>query len=144
MNNEVFSYSEFKKANEQRVSILDYLHAVFVSSSLRPDVAYSFQCIFHPTFVEIDGGLYLKELFDESKYQEYQAQKMPQNEIQLWMNLIEITGVFDGISIERALDFAESLSFVWNLQVDHRDGSAAGKARVIHEHEFGEVYVTID
>ncbi|WP_321902716.1 hypothetical protein [Paraburkholderia tropica] len=64
-------------------------------------------------------------------------------EAQAWINLIEVTGIFEGISFEKAKDLAATLAVAWDARIEKLFPDEATRATVIVEEELGEVYVTI-
>ena len=62
---------------------------------------------------------------------------------QFWMNLLEITGLFDELPTDKAMFIAEVLATSWNSKMATEFGSVLNPARAIRDDETGEVFVTI-
>lgn len=59
------------------------------------------------------------------------------------MNLLEISGVFDELSPEQAMEVALIVSESWNSKLLKEFGAEHAVARRIYDEETGEVFVTI-
>ena len=59
------------------------------------------------------------------------------------MNLLEITGVFDELPTEQAMEVALVISESWNSKIFKEFGAGYAVARRIYDEETGEVFVTI-
>jgi hypothetical protein len=143
---EVFSLSRFLAANpDKNLSSIDYLHAVFKLYELPDDFLLCMARLFSPDFIIVDGLVFLSEKFELDTYKKCLDEGKSPSEIQLWLNLIEVTGLFEGIEVENALSLAHSIETMWNQKIrSHDDNEAKGVARVIYEKDDGEIFVTID
>ncbi|BEU26067.1 hypothetical protein [Paraburkholderia sp. 22B1P] len=92
-----WKYDEFVAANDGRFSVLDFIHAVSKAVSLPGDFAICMGHLFAPEMVMFDGVIVLSEWFDENRYQRYRNDGMQRGEAQAWINMVELTGIFDGI-----------------------------------------------
>ncbi|GLK89770.1 hypothetical protein [Pseudomonas turukhanskensis] len=139
-----FTYEQFLESNSgMRKNGFDYLQLVSKATSLPADFFRYLAILFSPEFVMRDEKIYLLETFDDQAYAEYKQSGMPDAELQFWMNLVEITGVFDVLGTDDALHFAGTLAKAWNLKLTSEFGEGVEKARVIHDEDTGEVFVTI-
>ena len=144
-DNEIFTLSDFLAANPgKKLGVSDYLHAVFKIGALPIDVLLSFVRFFWPAFDVVDGRIYLSESFDSAKKSEYLADGKDLNEVQLWLNLTEITGIFEDIELGDAQKIATIIAQIWNGKILSEIGNVEDSARVIFEEDEGEVFVTID
>lgn len=144
-NNELFNLSDFLAANPgKKLGASDYLYAVFKVGALPVDVLLSFVQFFWPAFKVVDGRIYLSDSFDSTKYFEYMVDGREQNEVQFWLNLTEITGIFEDIDLENAQEVATIIAQIWNGKIRSELGDIEDYARVILEEDEGEVFVTID
>lgn len=143
-NENLFSLDEFLSVNQpKKLSEVDYLHAIFKLAGLPIDLLLCFIKLLMPEFKVFDGLVFLNTSFDLNAYKIYLLEGKSIGEIQLWINLVEITGVFEDIEEDDAVQLANAIVDIWNLQLD-KDIIGLGKARVIHSKEEGEVFVTID
>ncbi len=143
----LFTLEDFLLANKpKKLTEIDYVHAVYKLADLPIDLFFCFTKLLIPEIRIIEGSIFLDEYFDLDTYKLYLSEGKSSSEIQLWMNLIEITGVFEGVKENEAVRIAHTIIEAWNLKlqkaVDNEKGM--GKARVIHDQENGEVFVTID
>lgn len=144
-NNELFNLADYVAANpDKKLNVTDYLHAVFKMGALPIDVLLSFVKFFWPALDVVDGRIYLSESFDSVKYSEHLANGRGLDEVQLWLNLTEITGIFEDVDINDALEIASIIAKIWNEKIRSEIGSIKDSARVIFEEDEGEVFVTID
>jgi len=144
-SNELFNLADYLAANPgKKLGVTDYLHAVFKMGALPNDVLLSFVKFFWPALDVVDGRIYLSESFDSVKYSEYLANGRGLDEVQLWLNLTEITGIFEDVDIDDALEIASIITKIWNEKIRSEIGAIEDSARVIFEEDEGEVFVTID
>ncbi|MEF1257096.1 hypothetical protein [Vibrio sp. M260112] len=142
--NKPFDFAMFVSANvERRVSGFDYLHAAYKSQELAADFIVWFARLFCPDFKTVDGTVFIAELFDTEHYQELLRNGHSFTQAQYWLNLLEITGLFDDLSTDQAIKFAESLADSWNSKLTKEFGRVSAPARAIYDEETGEVFVTI-
>jgi len=141
--NRSFDFTSFVSANADRsVSGFDYLHAIYKAQELPSDFIVWVSRLFCPEFKTVDGMVFISEMFDSEKYNELLRDGRSSSEIQFWINLLEITGMFDGISSEQAMIVAESIADSWNFKLYKEFGDAFVQARAILD-DTGEVFVTI-
>lgn len=143
-NGESFDFASFVSANpESNISGFDYLHTVYKSQGLAADFILWFAKLFWPEFKIADGLVFVAELFDSERYQALLNGGMRAAEAQFWMNLLEITGLFDDLSSNQAVEIATSLTDSWNAKLHQEVGIPITLARTIYDKETGEVFVTI-
>lgn len=139
-----FDFKSFVAANPgRRISALDYLHAVYRFEGLSDDFVLLFAKMFWPDLKVVEGLVYLSHMFDLERYQELLNEGRKASEVQFWMNLTEITWVFDELSSDDAMIIAKALSKTWNAKMASDFGEISTPARAIHDDETGEVFVTI-
>lgn len=139
-----FDFRSFVLANkEQEVSSFDYLHAIYKSHGLPDDFIIYIAKLFCPEFRVIGGLVFISELFDSKRYKSLLKEGRSAGEAQFWMNLIEITGLFDELSTEDAMSVAESLAACWNAKMGVQFKEVLTPARAIRDDETGEIFVTI-
>ena len=143
-DNKPFDFASFVSANVGRiVSGFDYLHAVYKSQGLAADFILWFARLFWPDFKTVDGIIFVSELFSAERYQELLSNGHSTTQAQFWMNLLEITGLFDDLPTDQAMVIAESLAGSWNSKLQKELGISSTLARAIYDEETGEVFVTI-
>lgn len=141
----LFSFKDFLKSNDNKdLNYLDYLQAVFKVGDLPTDIIFSFFDMMSPTFTVIDDHLFIKEFFVQDEYNEYLSQGKNKDEIQFWLNLVEITGVFESIDLSEAMNLARSLKKMWNCKIQSEELSMYGNARIIEDIDNSEIFITID
>lgn len=139
-----FDFNSFVSANTgQIVTGFDYLHAVYKAHELHVDFISYFTKLFWPDFKVVNGLVFVAELFNTERYQELLNERRGLSEAQFWMNLLEVTGLFDELTTDEAMPIAESLVASWNSKMNSEFGSVSVPARAIRDDETGEVFVTI-
>ncbi|WP_040508356.1 hypothetical protein [Leptospira wolffii] len=139
-----FDFASFVSANSSHyVSGFDYLQIVYKSNSLHTDFIFWFSKLFWPDFKIIDGKVFLQELFDQKYYDELIGAGENDDDIQFWMNLLELTGLFDDLPLGQAIDVSKSLVQCWNSKLSI-DGIVSVRARAIFEEDTEELFITID
>ena len=62
---------------------------------------------------------------------------------QTWLNLVEITGIFDNLSFNDGAEMANIIANGWNNEIA-KQKAGLGKARVIVNSDQAEIFLTID
>lgn len=144
MNDNGFSYADFTAANHDKtVSGYDYLCNVSQSQKLPPDYFYWMAKLYRPDFIVIDGIVFVKEIFDAGNYEELILAGESVKNIQFWLNLLEITGMFPMLSMTQAESVAQAVSATWNDKIKLEFGDGMGLSRVILDSATDEVFVVI-
>ncbi|MEJ0002744.1 MAG: hypothetical protein WDN30_02810 [Pararobbsia sp.] len=90
-----------------------------------------------------DNVVVIAEWFDEARYQEYRSNGMEPDQAQAWINMVELTEIFQGISFDKAKELAVFIASLWNEHIKQRFPNEPITASVILEEDSGEVFVTI-
>ena len=139
-----FDFVSFKAANADRiVTGFDYLHAVYKSQGLAPDFILWLAKLFWPDLKKVDGIVFISELFNADRYNELLGNGHSYTQAQFWMNLIEVTGLFDDLPTDQAIVIAESIANSWNSKLQNEFGISSAPAKAIYDNETEEVFVTI-
>lgn len=139
-----FDYESFAAANiGHQVSTIDYLQVMYKAQNLPPDFVLCFAKLFWPEFKVVDGRVFVAELFDAGVYRDHLSNGQSQAAAQFWLNLLEVTGVFDGLSNEQAIGVAELLTKCWNAKLHDEFDGPYELARVIEDKDTGEIFVVI-
>lgn len=144
-SNDSFSFDSFVLVNTSAVVTgYDYLHTMYKSLGLADDFILWFIKLIWPEFKMVDGLAFVSDMFDDERYQMLLKDGHDAVQAQYWMNLLEITGLFDGLSTENATSVAETLAETWNSKLKIIGGASLNTAKVVYDDETGEVFVTID
>jgi len=143
-NKKSFDFKSFIMANKGKpVFGFDYLHIIYKSLELPTDFISYFSKLFCHDFKVVDGAIFISELFDSEYYQELLKSCQNKTEVQFWMNLLEVTGLFDEMSTDDAMKIAESIASCWNSKINTEFKNVTVSASVICDNDTGEVFVTI-
>jgi hypothetical protein len=143
MTIENWKYDNFVEANSGRFSTLDFIHAVFSKVALPQDFALCMGHLFAPQMVMFDDVVVIAEWFDEARYQEYRRNGMKPDQAQAWINMVELTEIFQGISFGKAKKLAVFIAGSWNERIREKFPDEPTTASVISEGDSEEVFVTI-
>jgi hypothetical protein len=143
MTIENWKYDDFVKANNGRFSALDFIHAVTAKVALPPDFALCMARLFAPTMTIFDNVIIVAEWFDEARYHEYRRSGMKPEQAQAWVNMVELTDIFQGISFDQAQQLAAIITELWNGKLSQNFPHSTTKASAIFEEDSGEVFVTV-
>ncbi|MEF9440913.1 MULTISPECIES: hypothetical protein [Burkholderia] len=143
MNVEDWKYDAFVKANGGKFSVLDFVHAVFAKVSLPQDFTLCMGRFFAPRMIMLDGIIVASDWFDGERYKEYRNSGMSPRQAQPWINMVEITDIFRGISFDNAKDLAALIAGLWDSRIIQNFPDEEARATVILENDAGEVFVTI-
>lgn len=138
-----FNYTEFLGFNEN-VNELDYLHAVWKCVPLPSDFLIKFAQFVWPEFMLVDGKIFLTSTYNDEVYRRALSNEAEVALAQFWTNLLEITGVFNDLELDKANYLAHIVADGWNRKIKAEFPALRDKARVISDAETEEVFVTID
>ncbi|WP_040071207.1 hypothetical protein [Pseudomonas batumici] len=142
--NDTQGYAAFLKANEGRsLSKFEYLYMVMRTSAISNDFYIFFSKLFCPTVVVKGEGYFIEENFDSDRYQECIDQGQTSSEIAGWLNLVEITALFEDMSYEGACALSVIISDCWSVTLAREFPASGFISKVLFEDELGEVYVTL-
>lgn len=138
------SFTLFKAANpDKAVTGFDYLRLIYQLIDAPPDFVVWICKLMQPDFLEIKGRIFLRDGFDANRYDYLISQNHTDDEAQFWSNLLEITGVFEGLGQVEAKEIAEMMVSAWNRKINIEYPAAIGRARVLVDEGAGEVFVGV-
>lgn len=141
--NNNLSFESFKEANKPNFfGDIEYIYTILKIKQLPLDFLFKIVSLVFPSFLELDGCLFLANEFDQKKYEN--LKETTEDNIQFWMNLIEFTSLHEDLSEEVALLLASKIADSWNAKIKYEGIMAKGKARAFKDEEYGEVFLTID
>lgn len=143
MTVENWKYDDFVKANNGKFSALDFIHAVFAKVPLPQDFVLCMSRLFAPQMIMFDGIVVVADWFDEERYKEYRNSGMTPQHAQPWVNMVELTDIFQGISFDSAKELAALIVRLWSDRIRQDFPGEEIKAAIILEEDAGEVFVTI-
>ncbi|WP_321880466.1 hypothetical protein [Paraburkholderia bannensis] len=143
MNIENWRYEDFVSANDGKFSVLDFIHAVTRNVAFPQDFSVCIGHLFAPQMIIFDRVIVAAEWFDEARYQEYRSRGMRSDQAQAWINMVELTDIFQGISFEKAKELAALIAGLWDDRIRRNFPNETIKASVIADEESNEVFVTI-
>ncbi|WP_124602564.1 hypothetical protein [Burkholderia sp. Bp8963] len=140
---ENWAYDDFVRVNGGKFSPLDFIHAVSTKISFPPDFLLCVGHLLAPRMIMFDGVIVAAEWFDEKRYGEYRGNGMTPQQAQAWVNAVELTEIFQGISLEKAKEFAYFIARLWDEAIKQNFPDEVTRASVVLEADLGEVFVTI-
>lgn len=138
------NYEEYSAANDdKKVSLFDYLHGYFANEQLKPDLSIAFLKLIWPDFVCMDGLVFLKEEYSERRHGENVLQGISGRDLEYWMNLLTIDGLFETLTFEQSQYFGYQLVEAWTkkLEMDFPDKKFVVECVIEDEDGEEEVYV---
>jgi len=112
-------YNQWVEANQpQNFSLFDYIHGVFTTEELPPDLAFSLFGLFWPDFIILDNLIFLQTEFSEEKYQKLKLDGIEKQEIEYWMNLLNVDKLINCKSTKLSLQFASQLANSWKRKLE--------------------------
>ena len=139
------TYKEFRSNfNQSDLDRTDYLHFIFGECGLPIDFVVCLLRLAIPDFKIIDGFLFIMDKFDEARYEDHVSRCDEKSEVQYWLNLTYVNGIFEEIEEDTAIMIAGLLERSWNSVIEKYHSDVVGRARVLHDEKLGEVFVTID
>jgi hypothetical protein len=139
----VFSIEEFKSVNTN-VNVFDYIHALYSNEKIAADLVLAIDSIFRPKFKAVHGILFVEELYSSEKHESLENANKSNSEISYWVNLIDLTSVFEGVDFKVVLSIAEKMKASWNTELNRGYSGYNVQASLIAEAEPGEIYLTLE
>lgn len=134
-------YLKWKNVNGGSFSLFDYLHGVLSTKNLHPDCIIALLELIHPTFVEKDGYIIVKEELIGEKLEQFQSGDLEKGEVEYWTNLINIDGVLPNFSFEFYSTILEIMSNTWRAKLDKDFPSKNFKVKCFIE-DSNEFFIT--
>ncbi|PHN57465.1 hypothetical protein AO275_04795 [Pseudomonas viridiflava] len=139
-----YDVASFRADNAHHpVSGFDYIHAIHHTQRLPADFALWMAKLYWPEFIRVDDWVFVKENFDEAYYHSLLESDNSPAKNQFWMNLLEVTGIFENLSVPEAKVVANALAGSWNAKLTSEFGPSFAQARAIVDDEGCEVFVSI-
>ncbi|NEQ42465.1 MAG: hypothetical protein F6K00_02440 [Leptolyngbya sp. SIOISBB] len=145
MHETLTDYTKWLNVNsEKNFTLYDYIHGVFQSKNLHPDLAIAFLKLLWPDFIIKDEFVFLKEEFTYNRYQEIISTVSETAEIEYWINLLNIDEVINSDSTETSSFFAVKLSDLWKKKLIIDFPNKRFEVKVIYDEgdSGSEVYIT--
>lgn len=107
-------YVEWMKLNStKKFSLFDYINGVIQLRDLPIDVFVAVLKLFWPDFINFDNKIFIKEEFSEEKYRELIDNGCPDKDLEYWMNLINVDGLFHSESLEVTEYLSKYIEYLW-------------------------------
>lgn len=119
ISKDLLDYEKWISANSStEFSLFDYLHGIFSTKSLEPDLAIAFLNFFWPEFLCVGDLVFLKEEFSEKRYNNLINQGDGGKNLEYWMNIISISGVFESATFDQSKYICCHLSEIWKIKLE--------------------------
>lgn len=111
-------YEMWVNANStKKFSLFDYMHGVMLTENLSSDLFIAFLKLVWPEFYSYNNCVFLKEQFDQKKYDELVDQGLSNKDIEYWINLVLIDGIFENATVETCEYLAKNLVSAWKVKL---------------------------
>lgn len=135
-------YEKWVSSNSpKKFSLFDYMHGVFNTKNIASDFAVAFLKLCAPDFYLYEGCVFLEQEFSKSKYDDLVAQGYKGKDLEYWMNLLSVDGLFESASLECAKYIADHLAILWKIKLQTDFPEMRFDVRGIVEADEDEVYV---
>lgn len=133
---------DVQQANpDHTVTSWDVIHMLSQEQQPSAELVFALQALFMPEFILKDNKIFIADTFDQQEYINHGEKA------QFWLNLIELTSLFENIEVDVLIELGQKISQNWNYIISAKFPDAIGQARMIHEiyaEEQHEVYLTVD
>lgn len=139
------TYQSFVNMNKERyVTWFDYIYMIYHFEDIPDDLILSVIKITSPDLIKMDDMLFLENLFTNDKYQDKLKQEQSKENIQYWLNMVHLTGVFEFMSYDDVIKIGGKLVTAWNNKIKAEyDTYEFGKAHLLCDEDEEEVLITI-
>jgi hypothetical protein len=137
------SYQAFERINSPKhVTGIDYVQTMYKAANLPVDFVVQFSRLFWPDFLLVDGKTFVKSLYEPERHASLLATD-PMS-AQYWSNLLEVTGLFDDLSVDQARGLADVIANCWNAKLAVEFEGGIDRARAVWDQPTDEVFVSIE
>jgi hypothetical protein len=106
---QLYSLEEMRTANGDSFSDADYIHYVLKEIPIGAGWLSALVRFLCPAFEQIEDKLLLTPTGGPAKYRQYRREGKSPSEAQYWANLTEVSGIFENLNAERAINFASGI-----------------------------------
>jgi hypothetical protein len=105
-------FQEWRNANADGFTLFDYLRGNLVTEEVESDVIVAVFELLLPRFVEVENMVFLEEEFSENKLSDL-SRGRSNKEIEYWMNLLNISSLFESVQKSVIQEMALSIKASW-------------------------------
>lgn len=136
-------YQAWKDVNsDKEFSLTDYVYGIHQKHQLHPDFFVALMELMWPKFVEIDNHIFLKQAFNTARYEQLRATINYPSEVEYWMNLTVLDGLFESSKGGFYRDHAEyvlsSIAEMWESRLQMVFPEKRFTVSIIKDSESGD------
>jgi hypothetical protein len=132
------SYPAWSAANGGRLSWFDYAAGALHESRAPEDLVLALARILWPTFVEVDGLVFLSDSYSSERVEQLRSQGLEGAQLEHWMNLF----CLDGLVPTRCEDLAPRLLDTWRAKLGADYPTRTFDVKVLRDEDVGDVCIT--
>lgn len=141
MNAKIPTYDDWLKANGKGFSLFDYLYGEITQYGAPADIVWAVAKLTWPEFVMVDGRVFLKECFTEEKYASLRNEGRAPKEMEYWMNMVNVGGLFAEGDGTKLAAVAATFSAAWPAKAKQDCPSLEFDCEVIEDD--GDTFITL-
>lgn len=116
-SSELKDFQAWKQANRKTFDLYDYVSGIIQANELPSDFCIAFLKLIYPPFLLSEHGVFLAEMYDQTKLNDLLDQGSQGGKLEFWMNILNLDGYLrisaEEFSIEQCLFFSNSLKEIW-------------------------------
>ncbi len=112
-------YESWVESNSpEKFTLFDYIHGILSTKDIELDIVFAILKFFWPEFCNVNGLVFLQEEYSESKYRELIQQGYSGKDLEYWMNLTSIDGLFDKATFEQSKYLGRQITSIWESKLE--------------------------
>jgi len=122
-------------------SVFNSLYWLVEDKKIDPRIFLDFSRFFWPSFIEVDGFIFLKEKFEENEYSRLVAK---QSNPEYWINIVMLDDYFSETSESEkwSRDLAKSLIEIWGIKIIKDFPEKKVVFAFLEDKEYGDIGLT--
>lgn len=123
-------FESWKKLNSKFTSH-DYIYQIFRNEGVSSDLFVAILNLVNPRFLEVDGLVFIKDVFDPEEYESIESNQ------EFWMNLVLFEEFFDSISQDNLSFLSHTLTALWSKKLVEKFPEKEFKVQLIDDENDG-------
>ena len=141
MTDKIPNYKEWLTVNSSRFSQYDYIHGQITQYDVPADIVTVVSKIVWPEFLILGECIFIKDIFNNDKYQSLVNASYSVRDIEYWMNLVNISGMFGEGNESEAAEFCVILKSTWKIKFMLEHPSLVADVEIVDDDGDGFIYL---
>lgn len=135
-------FRAWREKNDSSFNLFDYLHGVLSTNDVSTDLIFAIIELFWPEFINVDGMIFIDEQFDKGEYERLVNEGSKPEEVEYWLNLVNLDGLLPGIGNENCAFIGTKIAELWRLKLQLEYQDKKFNVSYLYEDDEQEHFVT--